>query len=102
MEKIQSYFKVGKIVTRTRDNQVIYAVKSVKELNEVIIPHFTKYPLLTQKRVDFVLFKEAIELLVNKKHLTEERLKELFSVRASLGKGLSDKLVNIYPYILPK
>lgn len=50
-------------------------MKPVKELNEVIIPHFTKYPLLTQKRVDFELFKEAIELLVNKKHLTEEGLK---------------------------
>jgi len=102
LKKIQYYFKVGKIVTRTRDNQVIYAVKSVKDLNEVIIPHFSKYPLLTQKRVDFELFKEAIELLVNKKHLTEKGLKELFSVRASLGKGLSDKLVNIYPDLLPK
>jgi len=102
LKRIQSYFEVGKIVTRTRDNQVIYAVKSVKELNEVIIPHFTKYPLLTQKRVDFELFKDAIGLLVNKKHLTEEGLKELFSVRASLGKGLSDKLANVYPDVLPK
>lgn len=102
MKRIQSYFEVDKIVTRTRDNQAIYAVISVKELNEVIIPHFTKYPLLTLKRVDFELFKEAIGLLVNKKHLTEEGLKELFSIRASLGKGLAEKLVNIYPDLLPK
>lgn len=54
-----------------------------------------------------LLFKEAIGLLVAclrsyKKHLTEEGLKELFSIRASLGKGLSEKLVNIYPDLLPK
>jgi len=34
----------------------IYSVQSLKDLTEVIIPHFIKYPLLTQKQADFCLF----------------------------------------------
>lgn len=103
LKKIQSYFKVGKLKTRTnRNEQITFSVNSVKELQEVIIPHFTKYPLLTKKRIDFELFKQAVELLAEKKHLTDEGLKEIFSIRSSLGKGLSEKLINIYPDITPK
>ena len=102
LERIQSYFGVGKITLRSRNNQVIYAVKSVKELHSVIIPHFIKYPLLTQKKVDFELFKLAIELLINKKHLTEQGLREIFSIKALMGKGLSDKLSDVFPNLSPK
>lgn len=51
---------------------MIYAVKSLKDLHNVIIPHFTKYPLLTQKRADFELFKLVVELMMNKEHLTQK------------------------------
>lgn len=32
---------------------VSYCVQSVEDLNNVILLHFIKYPLLTQKRIDF-------------------------------------------------
>ena len=72
LKKIQSFFAVGKIQTRSRGGHVIYAVKSLKDLHNVIIPHFTKYPLLTQKRADFELFKLVVELMMNKEHLTQK------------------------------
>jgi len=97
LKRIQSFFGVGKIITRSRDNQVIYAVKSLKELHNVIIPHFIKYPLLTQKKIDFELFILVIELMMNKEHLTELGLRKIFSIKASLGKGLSKKLINVFP-----
>jgi hypothetical protein len=34
-----------------------------------IIPHFEKYPLITQKRVDFEFFKQAVHIMNNKEHL---------------------------------
>jgi hypothetical protein len=33
---------------------VIYSVQSLKEITDVIVPHFYKYPLLTKKRADFI------------------------------------------------
>jgi hypothetical protein len=79
-------------------------VKSLKDLNNIIIPHFVfkdKYPLLTQKRADFQLFKMAIELINNKKHLTKEGLNQILSIKASINKGLSPVLMESFPDIIP-
>jgi hypothetical protein len=53
--QIKSFFGVGNIIVRKRDNTVIYTVKSIKDITTIIIPHFIQYPLLTQKRGDFEL-----------------------------------------------
>lgn len=53
-----------------------YSVRSLKDI-QVIIKHFSKYPLQTQKRADFELFKQIVHLLLGKKHLTEEGLKKI-------------------------
>lgn len=37
---------------------------------KVIIPHFDKYPLATQKLADYMLFKEIVSLMKIKEHLT--------------------------------
>ena len=37
------------------ENMVFYSVSSVKDLTNTIIPHFEKYPLLTQKAADHLL-----------------------------------------------
>lgn len=43
----------------------IYSVQSLKDLTEVIIPHFIKYPLLTKKQ-DIYLFSLLVNFM-NKK-----------------------------------
>jgi len=57
-------------------------------LTNVIIPHFDKLPLTTQKKADFLLFKSALEL-INKKELkkllTLEYVSKLISIKASLN-----------------
>jgi hypothetical protein len=70
-------------------------------LINVIIPFFDKYPLITQKRADFILFKQAIELINDGAHLTEEGLTKVVSIKASMNKGLSDKLLTVFPDIIP-
>lgn len=58
----------------------------------ILINHINKYPLLTQKQADFLLFKQVIELINNKVHLTLQGLNEIVGLRASMNLGLSDKL----------
>ena len=90
LSRIQSYFGgVGKWVDHSSDS-VMYSVNSVKDIINVIIPHFDKYPLLTQKRADYLLFKSAVLLINDKKHLTLEGLQDIVNIRASMNKGLSE------------
>lgn len=44
--KIKSFFGVGAIYNRPDRKLSVYRVTNANYLNEVIIPHFTKYPLI--------------------------------------------------------
>ena len=88
-------------ISAQNEKSVQYRVGSLKDLNEKIIPHFDKYPLLTQKKADFILFKKIISLINNKEHLTLEGLQKILCIKSSLNLGLSDELKNIFPNIKP-
>ena len=82
---------IGSIhLARNRDI-VNYSIDSIKDLNKLVI-HLEKYPLLTQKAADFLLFKQAVELVNNKAHLTVEGLNKIVNIKAGMNLGLSDKL----------
>jgi hypothetical protein len=48
----------------------------------VIIEHFDKYPLITQKRADFELFKMVVKMLNDKSHLTIEGIEKIVAIKA--------------------
>lgn len=101
LKQIQSFFGVGTIRINERNNSVVYAVQSTKELMNVIIPHFLKYPLITQKRADFELFKEALIIMDRKEHLNQNGLQEIVNLRAWMNNGLSDILKDSFPNTKP-
>ncbi|KAG0122972.1 putative homing endonuclease [Tuber indicum] len=98
LKGLQAYFGVGKIY-KNADNMMHYKVSSIKDLQKVVIPHFEKYPLVTQKRADFEILKCVIGIL-NKGPLTSEDLKQIINLKASLNKGLPDKLKVDFPDII--
>ena len=81
-------------------NSVSFWVSSLKELNDKILPHFLNYYLLTQKKADFLLFKNIIDLMKNKEHLTLEGLKKFVAFKASINLGLSELLLNEFSDII--
>lgn len=100
--KIQSFFGgIGRIYEASDKQSASFTVASIKDITNVIIPHFEKYPLLTQKRADFEFFKMIIELVSKKEHLNTEGLAKILSIRASMNWGLSQKLINSFPNIIP-
>lgn len=48
-----------------------------------------------------MLFKQAVEFIAAKKHLSREGFLELLAIKASLNTGLSNKLQEAYPGIVP-
>ena len=99
VDYIQSKLGVGKIYTAGLE-AVSFEVHSMKDL-KVIISHFDKYPLITQKYADYLLFKMAVNLINNNEHLTIEGLHKIVAIRASMNWGLSDKLKAAFPDIIP-
>ena len=99
LNKIQSFFGAGSIYKHD-DNSVQLQVYSIKELIDVIIPHFEKYSLLTQKKADFLLFKQIVHIINTKQHLTIEGLNKIASLRASMNWGLSNELKESFPDVV--
>ncbi len=79
----------------------MFKIYSVKDIVNVIIPHFEKHPLITQKKADFELFRGIIELIWSKEHLNKEGLVKIINLRASLNKGLNAKLAKAFPLTVP-
>jgi hypothetical protein len=76
-------------------------VTNLKDIKAVIIPHFLKYPLITQKQADFYLFKAIVEMLLNKEHLSEKGLREIVSLSSAMNLGKSEALISAFPDIKP-
>lgn len=99
LEEIQKFFGVGKIFMKS-NGSISYRVTSIKEL-QVIIEHFNKYPLLTEKSKDFELWAQIFYLIQNKEHLTMQGLMKVIAIKASLNKGLNEELKAHFPNVIP-
>jgi hypothetical protein len=98
--QIKSFFNdVGTILIRNDRAIVSYKVRNLNEIIKEIIPHFDKYPLITQKQSDFILFKSIVELIEKGQSLKKDSLIKIVSLKASLNKGLSKKLKISFPEI---
>jgi len=100
--KIQSYFGIGSVSIRREKKIGVYRVSSLSKLNEVIIPHFLKYPLISEKSIDFLLWKKVINIISDKKHLTKDGFLSILSYYASINRGISIKVKKYYPNIIPE
>jgi len=63
----------------------------------IIIKHFDSYPLISDKFADYLLFKQALELFKNKEHLTQGGLLKILAIKASINRGLPEKLQATFP-----
>jgi len=101
LKQIQLFF--GGIGTvRVYKNTVRFDVSSVKDLLNIIIPHFRQYPLCTQKQADFILFEQVVILMGLKQHLTDSGLLLILGLRANLNNGMIvDGILGCIPVIRP-
>ena len=87
LKLIQKLFSVGKIY-KAEPQTLQLQVQSIKEL-KIIIDHFDKYPLITQKQADYKQCKYAYSIIKKKEHLTNEGLRKIVAIKASMNWGLS-------------
>ena len=100
LRKIQAFFG-GIGVLKVKKYIIQFRVFSIKDL-DIILKHFNLYPLITKKLADYLLFKEAVELIKNKEHLPLEGFNKIISIRASMNKGLPEILKKDFSNIISR
>lgn len=90
LEQFKLYFGVGGI-SKHGSASLKYSVRSHKDM-KIIIDHFDKFPLITNKLKDYKLFKLAYILFVKKEQLSIEGIKKLVSIKSEMNLGLSLEL----------
>lgn len=93
LEKIQATLQCGKI-SHSKRGADRYAVNSFADLSNKIIPFFDLYPLRAKKVFDFILWKEALEIL-NRNHQLRNSGARGFS-KTSLTEMESKRLIEIH------
>lgn len=102
LEQLQDFFGgVGALRIDIKNNAIKYSVSDFNDLTRVIIPHFKEYPLLTQKGADFMLFEQIVELMTNGAHLTDDGLRQIINIKASMNLGISEVLKSNFNDIVP-
>ena len=81
-------------------NCLQFRVESIKDL-PIVIKFFDEHPLITKKHADYLLFKLAMNLVLNKQHITMEGLKKIVAIKASMNRCLPLKLKDAFPNIIP-
>ena len=100
--RIQKYFNgVGYITPNVKNNIAFYTVTKFRDIVNVVIPHFLKYPLVSKKALDFHLFCRIVEVMFGKGHLNMEGLSKIVSFKASMNNGLSPSLISAFPDVKP-
>lgn len=77
IQSIQDFFGgIGYVSKPNNRSMVEFRVSSIKDIINIILPHFNKYSLITKKLSDYILFKQVALLMLNKEHSNLEGLKK--------------------------
>lgn len=99
LKHIQAFFGgVGRI-SKERNGCIDFTIGSIHHILTQVIPHFDKYPLITQKGADYLLFKQAVMIMHRKEHLTISGLETIINIRATLNRGLTPALIEAFPKV---
>ncbi|EUC26790.1 hypothetical protein COCCADRAFT_113371, partial [Bipolaris zeicola 26-R-13] len=101
LKQIKEFFGGVGRVSKERNGCCDYTVSSLDQIASVILPHFDKYPLITQKLADYILFKEVVLMMKRGEHFTVSGLEAIMNRRASMNRGLTPALKEAFPEHVP-
>ena len=85
LENIFNYFGCGNITENIKNFTAEYEVTRLEYLNNIIIPHFNKFPLFCGKLHAFNLFSKIVYYLYNKEKRTLEGRREILKMALSMN-----------------
>lgn len=107
LKKLQSFFGCGNIFINRRydnhtENLYRFCIRSLKDLNEKVVPFFRNYPLQTAKRQDFDRFATIMDLIRERKHLSLEGVVQIAEIASQMNVKKSRVLLKSSDTNMPK
>lgn len=87
LRMVNTYFGCGAIRFSKSDQTYKYEVRSIKDLQTKVIPHFKKYPLQTIKFNDFTKFEHICNLISQSRHLNKGYLVEIIDMAYTMNES---------------
>lgn len=82
---LKKFFGAG-VVRVNHDTRYELRIRSLSHINNIVIPHFINYPLITQKKFDFIKFKSIINLMNQEKHLEVDGIREILAIASKMNR----------------
>ena len=84
--ELRSVMNCG-VVRRNHGDRFCWRVRSLKNLVEVIIPFFDKYPLKSKKYLDFLKFRKVIMMMQKAEHLSKDGFAEIAKIASEMNRA---------------
>ena len=75
------------VVRRNHGDRFCWRVRNLKNLSEVIIPFFDKYPLRSQKALDYMKFRKVVMMMLKGEHLIQDGLARIVKLASEMNRG---------------
>lgn len=85
LDSIAQFFDCGKVNTNLKTHSAEFIVEKIDDLQNIIIPHFSNYPVFCAKLHAFKLFSQIVSALNTKNNRTIEGRIELLKMALSMN-----------------
>lgn len=87
MSSLVKYFDCGVYFANPARDAGDFVVTRFSDIHEKIIPFFNKYPIVGVKAKDFSDFKQVMDIMKVKGHLTPVGLEQILKIKAGMNTG---------------
>jgi len=98
LNTLRKYFKCGRIYVNKRydnhkENLYRYCVRSIVDLKNKIIPFFEDNTLRTAKRGDFEIFKQVMNMIEYRQHLSMDGIKAIARLSQKMNRKKPSRIL---------
>jgi hypothetical protein len=87
IRKLVEYLDCGSVYTDKDAPVSRLRITKIDDLNDKVIPFFSKFPIQGVKHFDYLDFIQVCELMKNKAHLTTEGFDQIRKIKAGMNQG---------------
>lgn len=74
------------VVRSNHGDRFCWRVRKLKNLSEIIVPFFDKYPLRSKKAVEYLKFRKVVMMMQKGEHLTEKGFQEILRIASEMNR----------------